>query len=123
MRSGNDRPDLAIYTRSTRDMLKEWLVTPAQMQNIVRTYRECGTARTLTHGGMAVVRYPMEKRRCAPWFLRREDNAWKLDLTMMQEALAFNHDNEWHFRAGAQHDYGFAFDDWRFDQHGFPHAQ
>ena len=50
-----------------------------------------------------------------------EDGSWKLDLTMMTRALSFNHRNEWRFKMNIRHPYWFAFEDWRFDKHGFPH--
>lgn len=122
MKRRDARPELPIYSADTREMLAGWTVTRAQMDNVARTYQPCPPpeARVLA-AGRAVLRYPPEERRCAPWFLVEEDGAWRLDLTMMQRALRFNHRNEWHFEPGASHEYAEAFSDWRFDRNGFPH--
>ncbi len=118
----NADPDLDIYTPETRHMLEGWVMTPAQMDNLAKTYRRCHgePARLGPDGRLAVIRYPPGERACAPWFFARLGGAWALDLTMMQRALRFNHSNYWHFDMSAQHPYRFAFDDWAFDRHGFP---
>jgi len=122
MAERNADPNLEIYTAETRGMLSEWVVTAAQMDNLVKTYRRCQPQppRLAPGGGHAVIRYPPAERRCAPWFFERSGRAWTLDLTMMQRAIRFNHDNHWRLDPGANHPYGFAFEDWRFDRHGFP---
>ena len=103
-------------------MLARWTVTPAEMDNIAKTYRRGGAepARIAPSGDLAVVRYPPAARACAPWFLVREGGLWRLDLTMMQGALRFGRTNAWRLDPGTSHPYGFAFADWRFDRHGFP---
>jgi uncharacterized protein len=122
MADRNADPDLDIYTAETRRMLAQWVVTPAQMDNLVKSYRRCHPEplRLAPNGTRAVIRYPQTERHCAPWFFERDGPAWALDLTMMQRAIRFNHDNYWRLDPGASHPYGFAFEDWRFDQHGFP---
>lgn len=122
MAARNADPELAIYTAATRRMLRGWTVTPAQMDNVVRTYRRCHAqpARFGRSGTLAVIRYPIAERQCAPWFFRKVDGAWALDLTMMQRAIRFGRSNAWHFDRGADHPYVYAFRDWRFDRHGFP---
>jgi uncharacterized protein len=122
MEAGNARPDLAIYTPATRDMMADWVVTPAQMRNMVTTYSKCPNRDEKIRGDHAVVRYGVRQRQCSPYFLLQgQDGVWRLDLTQMSNAIRFNHRNEWHFSDGIPSGYGFAFDDWRFDQHGFPH--
>lgn len=125
MSERNAAPDLGIYTPATRDMLAAWVVTPAQMDNIVTTFRRCQPepARVSADGGRAVIRYPVAERQCSPWFFERVGAQWALDLTMMQRAIRFGRDNSWHFVAGHEHPYEFAFDDWRLDADGYPHAR
>jgi len=120
MKNRNSRPDLSIYTESTKSMLKNWVVTPAQMNNVVKAYKKCSSGRVITRGNFAVVRYGVKERLCSPYFLRKEAGAWKLDLTMMQKALNFNHNNQWRLRPEVKHSFRFAFTDWRFDKNGFP---
>lgn len=125
MAQRNSNPDLPIYTQETKQMLAGWTVTPAQMDNIVSAYRKCSPPAEFIDGqyGLSVLRYPVSERQCNPWFLRLESGSWKLDLTMMQTAIRFNHRNEWHFAQGWPGPYAFAFADLRLDSHGFPHEQ
>jgi uncharacterized protein len=97
-------------------------VTPAQMDRVVRTYRGCpgGEVRYSASADLAVIRYPPAARHCSPWFLRREGGRWTLDLAATQQAIRFNHRNQWRMPDPNDHVYAFAFADWRFDQHGFP---
>lgn len=122
MRDRDATPDLEIYTPETRSLLRTWVMTPAQMDGVARTYRRCHPepARFGPRGDLAVIRYPVAERECAPWFFRRTDGGWALDLTMMQKAIRFGRTNAWHFAAGVEHPYRFAFTDWRFDRRGFP---
>ena len=122
MANRNSDPSLTIYTPQTRAMLRDWVMTPAQMDNVVSSYRRCRAQATRYDqtGQLAVIRYPIPQRRCAPWFFHRNGEAWQLDLTMMSEAVRFGRDNSWHFSRGVRHPYEFAFADWRFDRNGFP---
>jgi uncharacterized protein len=118
----NGDPSLPLYTPRTRRMLEGWVMTPAQMDNLVKTYRTCRSEAPLKDEarGLAVIRYPPAARACAPFFFERSPDGWQLDLTMMQRALRFGRSNAWRFDLSAAHPYGFAFEDWRFDDKGFP---
>lgn len=122
MQDRDANPALDIYTPATQRMLSDWVMTPAQMDNIVKTYRGCQAEveRIDPTGRYGVIRYPVRQRQCAPWFFENSDGSWALDLTMMQRAIRFGRDNSWHFDRGAEHPYGYAFADWSFDSQGFP---
>lgn len=122
MQDRNADPDLEIYTPETRRMLRNWVMTPAQMDNVAKTYRRCHAepARFGPNGDRAVIRYPIGERACSPWFFHRMEGGWALDLTMMQTVVRFGRTNAWHFEPGVEHPYRFAFEDWRFDHRGFP---
>ena len=122
MAARNAGPDLDIYTPATRCLLRGWVMTPAQMDNVVKTYRRCSPEppRLGLGGETAVIRYPIKQRACAPWFFRRSGDGWALDLTMMQSAIRFGRSNAWRFDLGAEHPYLYAFADWTFDSNGFP---
>jgi uncharacterized protein len=124
MRARNGNAGLALYSAKTRELMTDRVMTPAQMDAVVRAYRSChaDTPRVGEAGRRAVVRYPPDARACAPWFLVVEDGRWRLDLATASQVVRFGAGNAWHFAAGAAHPYQFAFDDWRFDAHGFPHA-
>lgn len=124
MSERNINPELAIYTAQTKAMLKQWVLTPAQMDSVVSTYRGCHAeaAHYDTQQTLAVIRYPVDERMCSPWFFVRDGEHWQLELTAMQQYIQFGRDNSWHFdwRMLRAHSYQFAFEDWGFDNRGYP---
>jgi uncharacterized protein len=123
MRDRNGRADLELYSAATRRFLAGRVLTGAQMDNLVRAYRDCRAepSRAAPDGARAVVRYAVEDRACAPWLLVREDGSWRIDLAAASHAFRFGRDNGWHLSAaGALGPYAFAFEDWRFDARGYP---
>lgn len=122
MQDRDANPELAIYTPDTRKMLSGWVMTPAQMDNVVSTYQRCSAeaAKTDQSGRRAVIRYPLRQRECSPWFFQNIGGVWALDLTMMQTAIRFGRTNAWRFDPSVEHPYEFAFADWTFDTNGFP---
>lgn len=125
MQARDANPNLDIYTPATRRMLRDWVMTPAQMDNVVKSYRRCTAEaeRVDSRGRYSVIRYPVRERQCAPWFFEKVDGAWALDLTMMQRAIRFGRDNSWHFERAADHPYDYAFADWSLDSQGYPHQK
>lgn len=103
---------LDLYTPETRQMLASHVVTRAQMDNLVRTYRACPAPRVQIEGDVAVVDHPGEAAGCAPWLLRRAgDGNWRLDLLTMQRALRFDTRNHWRVAVPeALGEYAFAFE-------------
>jgi uncharacterized protein len=120
MAQRNGRPDLSLYSAESQAMLRSWTTTPAQMDAVVRSYARCGRSEMVRRGDRAVVRYAQAERQCAPWLLQRQNGRWTLDLVASQSAIRFSHRNHWRFVDPRGHAYAFAFDDWRFDRHGFP---
>ena len=47
MANRDARADPALYSSATVAMLRDWVVTPAQMDIVVRTYRACTESATL----------------------------------------------------------------------------
>ena len=66
-----------------------------------------------------MIRDPPAERRRAPWLFQRGGGGWALGPTTMQRTIRFNRDNHWRLDPGVEHPHGFAFQDWRLDQHGF----
>ncbi|MDX1556808.1 MAG: TPM domain-containing protein [Xanthomonadales bacterium] len=122
MRRRDNNPELEIYTPESRAMMRDWLVTPAQMDQVSRAYESCNAQPVIESADRdrAVIRYPIPERHCAPWFLVRGDGGWQLDLTMLQRAIRFGRSNAWHFDRSVRHPYEFAFEDWQLDANGFP---
>lgn len=118
----DNSPELDIYTPETQAMMRGWLVTPAQMDQVARNYAGCNREelRYSNSRDRAVIRYPIAQRHCAPWFLERRGQGWQLDLTMQHKVIRFGRSNAWHFDVSRPHPYGFAFEDWVLDGNGFP---
>ncbi len=116
-------PDLPLYTDETQATLGRWTVTPAQMDNVVEMARSCkkDAVRVDDAEGLAVIRYGVGSRECAPYFLRRSEGKWRLDLAAQQKHIRFSVRNHWRFPKGPPEEFAFAFDDWTFNQFGFPH--
>lgn len=122
---GMKSPDLDIYSINTQELKRKWVVTPAQMKNELNAYRKCKIDKTLyvKDGQRAVVRYMVEQRKCAPYFLVLEDGSWRLDFRTMMENIRFNVDNDWHFDMSRPLPYADAFLDWDFNKDGYPFPQ
>jgi hypothetical protein len=95
-------------------------ISRGQMANVAAAYAGCSAPDTRIGGDRAVVRYPVGQRACAPLFLVREDDSWRLDLTVMRVLVVFNTKNHWRLGQGNAGPYAFAFEDWRFDENGYP---
>ena len=124
MQARNNNPGLAIYSTASRQMFADWLVTPAQMDNAVKSFKNCSqhVSHPFIQSRRAVIRYPASARLCNPWFFVREGGRWRLDFSMMKEHIRFGRGNAWHFVESLRkkHPYQFAFQDWRFDKNGYP---
>lgn len=126
----NGNPDLSIYSSDTKAMLQQWTVTPAQMDNEAASLRKCSVGETKISGIYAVIRRPMLERQCPPYFFVFEDGAWRLEFSILQSAIRFNNNNEWHFdfsnwnpqKRDCVCHYMFAFDDWSLNRSGYPVA-
>ena len=113
-------PDLGIYTPKTREFFRNWLVTDAQQDNELRELQEAmGKGRVVVGEGLAVLRFPVARRRTSPYLLRRGEAGWMLDFAAMSRLIGFNHRNQWFFRT-LDHEFMFAFGDLQFDRNGFP---
>ncbi len=116
-------PNLGIYTPETREFFSKWLVTDAQQENGFKSLDAVfELSEVHTVGDVAVIRYPISNRQANPYFLRHGEEGWMLDFASMNTLIGFNHKNQWFFR-NTEHEFMFAFEDVRFDKHGFPHRQ
>jgi uncharacterized protein len=116
-------PYKPFFTLETQLMMSNWMVTPAQMDNEARNIKKCVPGRTFINGGYAVIRFAIVERQCVPYFFATQNGRWALDLTMMQKAIRFNHENAWHFDVSYPYlngPYSFAFSDLIFDNNGYP---
>lgn len=122
MAEGNSSADLPLYSSASRLALQLRRVSDNQMANVARAYEKCGTPDVLVLRSLAVVRYRIEERKCAPFLLFRENNTWVLDFVMAAASLRFSENDEWHFGDQIPRAYEFGFVDWTIDENGFPIA-
>ncbi|NLC70598.1 MAG: TPM domain-containing protein, partial [Desulfuromonadaceae bacterium] len=116
-------PELKIYTQESRRFFRQWLVTDAQQDREFRGLsRQLPVAEVRQSGARAVILFPIAERQAAPYFLQRGEEGWMLDFAGMSRWIAFNHQNQWHFKS-FDHPYRFAFEHLTFDKHGFPHEK
>lgn len=112
-----------LFTKSTAEMLGGRSVSAGQIANELKAY-DTGAGqeeiKMSRDGQLAVVRFPVSLRTSNPVFFRMEDNQWKMDFATMSNEIIFNDLNQWHFKNGLDHDFGFAFEDLGFDENGYP---
>ncbi len=114
-------PELGIYSPESRDFFGQWLVTDAQQDNELRGLQAAlSRAEVVEEGARAVIRFAVADRQNSPYLLQRQSGGWQLEFAAMSRLIGFNHKNQWFFRS-RNHRFMFAFADWRFDSHGFPH--
>lgn len=125
LEKGITDPDLDIYSKATKTLRQKWVVTPAQMKNELKAYKKCNLDKTVyTKDNMlAVVRYQVDQRKCAPYFLVMENGAWRLDFVTMMQNIRFNVSNDWHLDMKKPLPYADAFLDWDFNKDGYPFPQ
>jgi hypothetical protein len=116
-------PNLGIYTPETRRFFSKWVVTNAQQDNEFRELSErISQGSVEISGEKAVVRFPIGDRQTSPYFFQQGAEGWMLDFAGMSRWIRFNHKNQWHFKT-LEHPYMFAFKEFVFDRHGFPHER
>ncbi|NPA65492.1 MAG: TPM domain-containing protein [Epsilonproteobacteria bacterium] len=126
----NKNPDLDIYTDTTKEFFRKWVVTDINQNHEVENLQKCiHKYQTLfdttnTHAVLAVLPYD-KHRRCSPYFFKQEKEKWKLDIASMAQMLRFNTTMQWHFDLAKRLQnegiyYAYAFDGYGFDKNGFP---
>lgn len=125
----NKNPNLDIYTGSTKEFFKKWTVTEINQDNEVKFLSPCmdnkKTYYSQDDNYAVMLNDPVERRKCSPYFFKKEQGKWKLDFATMSRILRFNVDMLWHFDKkerlkGEGIYYAFAFDGLTFDKNGYP---
>ncbi len=115
---------LLLYTRASRRMMASRAIPASTMEKKARLYAACGAPRLFAKGNLAVTRWPVSERNCAPFLFRMEDGHWRIDLARMSRIYGFGRSGGWRFRAGTPPaDLAFAFTDWQFDANGHPYRR
>lgn len=137
MKNRNGRSDLDIYTEETRDFMAGMVVSPGQMDNVVKRYAKCEPDRVVysENGQHAVFLHKLSDRACDPFtFDKGTDGKWRLNLKAVGNGLGHTFGNVWYLHYGRQqesglHKYYFGFKDYyfsrpggeEFDHQGFPY--
>ena len=91
-------PRLGIYSEDTQDFLETRLVTTAQQTNELAEIRAMYARRIVReNGNLAVIRFP-ESTRVPPYFFRKQDTGWTIDLAVMMRVIGFDTLNQWYLR-------------------------
>ena len=132
LKAHNKNPNLDIYTDTTKAFFSKWTVTDINQDHEVHNIAPCKSRyETLydidnTHAVLAVRPYD-KHRTCSPYFFKKEDGKWKLDIATMAQTLRFNSKMQFHFDMQKRLKnegmyYAFAFDGYAFDSNGYPHT-
>jgi hypothetical protein len=94
LEQGVRNPDLGLYTPATRDLLRARVVSRAQQRNELAAIRAVyGTRTVREQGDLAVIRF--DSRQVPPYFLRRQQDGWTIDLAAASRAIRFDQRNQW----------------------------
>ena len=130
LKAHNKNPNLDIYTDSTKAFFAKWTVTEINQDHEVHNIAPCKPHyETLydsknEHAVLAALPYD-RYRKCAPYFFKKEEGKWKLDIATMAQVLRFNAQMQFHFDLSKRlakegKYYAFAFDGYWFDGNGYP---
>ena len=130
LKQHNKNPNLDIYTDTTKAFFAKWVVTEINQDHEVENISKCLNLHKVlfsndeNHAVLASLPYD-KNRTCSPYFFKKEEGNWKLDIASMAQMIRFNASMEMHFdkekRLQAEGKYyAFAFDGYGFDKNGYP---
>ena len=132
LKAHNRNPNLDIYTDTTKAFFKKWVVTENNQDHEVDNITSCKALYetlydTNNNHAALVVRPYNENRTCSPYFFKKEEGKWKLDIDTMAQVLRFNTKMQWHFDMPKRLDkeamyYAYAFDGYVFGKNGYPYV-
>ena len=131
LKKHNTNPNLDIYTKETQRFFADHTVTKINQDNEVRFLSPCMNSKQTKYSNdglhAVVMNDPVKQRTCSPYFFKKEQGKWRLDIATMAQILRFNVPMQWHFdlknrlKKEAKY-YAFAFDGYWFDSNGYPHT-
>jgi uncharacterized protein len=89
--------DFDLYTDETREISKKWVFTKAQMDNEVNDTRG-KTFNVYSIDDLAIVVFEPKYRNFPPWYLKKNNNGWQLDVATMSKTIHFDMRNRAHIR-------------------------
>ena len=84
-----------LYTDETRAISKNWLFTKAQMDNEVRDTRG-KSFKVFIKEALAIIVFEPKYRNCPPFYLKKNDIGWQLDIATMSKTIHFDMRNRAH---------------------------
>ena len=130
LKAHNSNPNLDIFTDATKAFFAKHTVTEPNQDNEVRFLTPCMESKTVKYavdGVHAVLMNdPVNQRKCSPYFFKKEEGKWKLDIATMAQILRFNTTMQWHFdkkkrlKDEAKY-YAFALDGYWLNKDGYPY--
>lgn len=121
LKTHNKNPNLDIFTQNTKEFMKTLTSTDINQDNEVKFLTPCMNKKNTLYSydnKYAVVANDFIKEpTCTPYFLKKEDGLWKLDIATMAKVIRFNAQMKWHFDLENRLKdegkfYAFAFDDY-----------
>ena len=130
LKAHNKNPDLDLYTDTTKVFFRKWTVTEINQDHEVHNIAPCKAhyetlyASDDEHAVLAVRPYD-KHRTCSPYFFKKEEGKWKLDIATMAQMLRFNAQMQFHLDMDKRLEkegiyYAFAFDGYGFNKNGYP---
>jgi len=125
----NTNPNLDIFTDTTKKFFSGHTVTKINQDNEIRFLTPCMESKQVKYSSnrehAVAMNDPVKQRKCSPYFFKKEQGLWKLDIATMAQILGFNTTMQWNFNKkerlkGEAMYYAFAFDGYGLDVHGYP---
>lgn len=116
----NGRGDLDVFTPESREFMMGLTRTAAQMDNVVKRYRNCEVEHVTYNDDRtrAVLFHSLKNRECDPFlFEKGTDGKWRLDLKALGSGLRHTYGNIWYVDFDSQESSGF----WKYN-FGFNHV-
>lgn len=103
-----------LYTEDSIEFLEEY---PILEFNELKNTLEESKYDIKINGDLCVIFYYADSRR-APFFLRREQNLWKIDWIARSLLIEYDDQKYWHF-TDTNNIFMFAFNGYKFDKNGY----
>ncbi|MBW1849085.1 MAG: TPM domain-containing protein [Deltaproteobacteria bacterium] len=87
--------DFDLYTDETREISKNWVFTKAQMDNEVNDTRG-KTFKVFAKDDLAIIVFEPKYRNCPPYYLKRNNRGWQIDIATMSKTIHFDMRNRAH---------------------------
>jgi uncharacterized protein len=127
LKKHNKNPNLELYTDKTKNFFKKWTVTDINQNHEIEFIEKCKNGKKLfidkSNNYAVLLNNPVKERTCSPYFFKKENGKWKLDIYTMAKTIRFNQPMQWHFDNKARKEfaknYDFIFNRFSYDKNGY----